>query len=69
MTPQQRIDFAREFILAQKTVEACVDHEQIKHQLKCVGITLVKGDGTCWAYHDGDRVKVRSINDLIRYIS
>jgi hypothetical protein len=68
MTPQQRIDFAIEFVMAQKDIESCMDQTLLTHQLKAVGITLKKENGKCFAVHGGEAVEVRTPDELICYL-
>lgn len=67
-TPQQRIDFAIEFVMAQKSIKDCVNQPLLTHQLKAVGINLVMDGERCYAEHGRDRVEIRNTDELLRYL-
>lgn len=71
-TPQWRIDFAKEFVLAQRDLESCFTHAQIQHQLKAAGIELKKylrGDSAVYSVvHDGEEHQLRNVKDLVQYL-
>lgn len=68
-TPEWRMDFAREFVRAQKDIKACVNHAQIKHQLNAAGIRLEEINGEVWLDQDGQSAILRNVQDLVQYLS
>lgn len=68
MKRQERIEMAIDFILAQRTLEECFRHEQIRHQLRAVGITMKKAGDLYFVREKGDEVPIRNLMALIEFL-